>query len=102
MSFPKPVHIGRFPAIRAGKTDDYGIDYTNDLATGETLSSVTYVVTDSAGATVAGVVTASTIASPIGHFRFTAPATAGAYLVTATPLFSDGRELVRTADLWVV
>jgi len=101
MSYPAPVHIGRYPAIRAGSSDDYGVDGTNDLEGADTLSTVDYVVS-LAGATVPGVVSADTVVSPIGHFRVTAPATAGAYLITMTMGYSDGRRLVRTADLWVV
>jgi len=101
MSYPRPVYIGRFPAIRAGSTDDYAIDATNDLATGETLTSATFVAT-LAGVVTAGVVTATTISSPTVTLRVVAPAAAGGYLLTATLGFSDGRSLVRTADLWVV
>lgn len=101
MSYPAPVHIGRYPAIRAGSSDDYGINATNDLEGSETLSTATFVVT-LAGVVVAGVVTASTVSSPSVSFRVAAPATAGAYLITATLGFSDSRSLERTADLWVV
>ena len=96
----EPVYIGRFPTIKSGSIDVYGIDATNDLL-GSTLQSATVAVALN-GVTVAGVAGAPTISSPRVTFRVTAPSTAGDYTVTVTLVFADGRSLARVGYLQVV
>jgi hypothetical protein len=102
MSAPKPVHLGRYSPAHAGDIEDFGIDVTADLASGETLSSVTFTVTNAAGVVQAGAVTAQTVASPVVSYRVAVPATVGVYTIAAVCTMSDGRKLTYTADLWVV
>ena len=56
MSDPAPVFVGTFPPIYRSDIQDYYIDISKDLATGETVSSATASVTDSAGTAVLNVV----------------------------------------------
>lgn len=102
MTLQRPVYLGRYSPAFAGDVEDFGIDVTADLATGETLSSATVTVKDSTGAAVSGAVTATTVTSPRVDFRVGIPSTAGTYTITAVCTMSDGRELTYQADLWVV
>ena len=97
-----PVYIGAYSPAFAGDSDDFAIDVTNDLATGETLSSVTFSVTNSAGTVQAGAVTAQTIASPLVSFRMTLPGTADTYTIKAVCTMSDSRVVTHTASVRVV
>lgn len=102
MTLVKPVYLGRYSPAFAGDVEDFGIDVTADLATGETLSSVAFTVKNAAGTVQAGAVTAQTVASPRVDYRLAIPATADTYTITAVCTMSDGRELTYQADLWVV
>jgi hypothetical protein len=93
--------MGQLGPVVAGDTEDFYFDIAKDLATGETITSVDFTVTDAKGATVAGVVGAHTETSTRTDFRITAPA-AGGYTITAEFTSSSGEVLTRTADLWVV
>jgi len=102
MTLAKPIYLGRYDAAYAGDIEDFGIDVTADLASGETLSSVVFSVANKAGTVQAGAVTAQTVASPRVDYRLAIPATADTYTITAVCTMSDGRELTYQADLWVV
>ncbi len=98
----KPVYMGQLGPIKGGDVEDYYFDITNDLDTGDTISSVTYVVTNAAGTVQTGAISGSSEAAGKSTFRITAPSTAGAYTITATFTLSDSRKLTRIAALWVV
>ena len=98
----RPVYIGTYSPAHAGDVEDLAIDVTNDLATGETLSSVVFTVTNGAGTVQAGAVTAQTVVSPLVSFRMTIPATVDTYTITAVCTMSDERVVTHTASLRVV
>lgn len=98
----KPVYMGQLGPIKGGDVEDYYLDITADLDTGDAISSVTYVVTNAAGTTQAGAVSGSSESAGKSTFRITAPALAGTYTITATFTLSDARKLTRIAALWVV
>jgi hypothetical protein len=102
MTDPSPVRMGDFDPIHAGDIVDLYLDIAADLVTGETVSSVVFVVTTSAGVVVAGVISGNTESAGRTDFRVTAPATAGSYTLTAVFTISDGQKYTRTADLWIV
>lgn len=102
MSTKPPVYMGTFEAIHTGDIRDLYLDISADLATGETISSVVFTVTNSAGATVAGVVTDSTVSDTRVDFRITAPATAGNYTLTCVFTINDGQKLTRHATITLV
>jgi hypothetical protein len=93
--------MGQFDPMKAGSIIDQYLDIAADLAAGETITSVVFLVTDAAGATVANVVGAHTETTSRTDFRVTAPA-AGAYTVKATFTINDGQVFPRYAGLWVV
>lgn len=100
---PRPVHLGQFPAVKAGDIVDRYIDITEDLESGETVSSVAFTVVNAAtGATAAGVVTGHTETDNRTDFRLALPSTAGMYTLTAVFTISDGQKITKTATLWVV
>jgi len=101
MTYPSPIHLGAFaPAVAGSVVDEY-IDITADLATGEAISTVTFTVTDAAGAVVAGAVSAHSETATRTDFRYSIAA-AGAYLLAAVFLIDDGQKFTRTASLWIV
>jgi hypothetical protein len=102
MTDPSPVYMGRFAPIKAADIVDLYLDIAADLGVGETISSVAFTVKDAAAATVAGVVSDNTETATRTDFRVTAPATAGAYTLTAVFTISDGQKLTRISDLWIV
>lgn len=99
---PCPVHLGQFPAVKAGDIVDRYIDIAKDLESGETVSSVAFTATNAAGAIVAGVVTGHTETATRTDFRLALPSTAGSYTLTAVFTISDGQKITKTAALWVV
>lgn len=101
MTYPVPVYMGRFDPIKVGDIVDLYLDIAADLATGETISSVAFTVTNGTGGTVANVVGNHTETATRTDFRVTAP-TAGAYTLTAVFTISDGQKLTRIANLTVV
>jgi hypothetical protein len=98
----KPVYMGQLGPIKGGDIEDYYFDITNDLDTGDSISSVAYVVTNSAGTVQADAISGSSEAAGKSTFRITAPALAGTYTITATFTLSDSRKLTRFAALWVI
>ena len=101
MAKAKPVHLGDFDPVVAGDIIDFYIDVSGDLATGEALSSVAFVVTDSDGDTVANVIGVTpTVTDSRVDFRVTAPA-AGRYTITADFTIDDGQSITHTATLTV-
>jgi hypothetical protein len=102
MSDPSPIYMGQLGPVKAGDAPDEYLDIAEDLAAGETVSSVAFTVTNAAGTVVSGVVGAHTDGGTRTDFRVAAPATAGMYTITAVFTISDGQKLTRTASLWVV
>jgi hypothetical protein len=102
LTYPKPVYLGKFSPIPGGDIVDLYVDIAADLATGETLSTATFTVTDASGTTVAGVGGAPTESDTRTDFRLTAPATPGGYTLTLVSTISDGQKLTHTADLRVL
>jgi hypothetical protein len=100
--YPAPVHMGQFDAVRAGDIVDLYLEIAADLIAPEVIATVVFTVTDSAGAVVAGVVTAHTETTTRTDLRLAVPAVAGMYLLTAVFTISDGQKLTRLADLQVV
>ena len=98
MTYPAPVHIGQFDAVKSADIVDLYLDITADLVSGETIGSVAFTVTTSAGATVANVVGSHTETATRTDFRVTAPAIGG-YLLYAVFTISDGQKITKTADL---
>ena len=101
MSDPKPIHLGRFDPMHTADIEDFYIDIAANMTGVETISGVAFTVTNSAGATVAGVVTSHTESGTRTDFRVTAPAV-GVYTITAVFTISDGQKITRTATLSVV
>lgn len=101
MTDPSPVWVGQFDPVKAGSVIDQYIDIAADLAVGEAIASVAFLVTNAAGVTVEGVVGAHTETATRTDFRITAPA-AGGYTVRATFTIDDGQVFPRYAGLWVV
>ena len=101
MTYPSPIYLGQFEPVVAGDATDEFIDLENDLVTGETVTSVAYTVTTSAGATVAGAVSTSTESGTRSDFRYSL-ASAGVYTLKAVFTISDGQTITRTATLWAV
>lgn len=101
MTYPVPVYMGGFGPAKVGDIVDLYLDITADLVTGETISSVVFTVTDSAGETVANVIGNHTETATRTDFRVTAP-TAGAYVLTAVFTISDGQKFTRIANLTAV
>lgn len=99
--YPKPVYVGTFDPIPTTDIVDLFLDIAADLEVGEAVSSVTFTVTNGAGATVAGVVGSHTETASRTDFRVTAPA-AGGYLLAAVFTISDGQQYTRIANLVVV
>ena len=102
MTYPTPVYVGRFDPVKAGDIVDLYIDIEADLADGETVSSCAFTVTNSAAATVAGVVGAHTETAARTDFRITAPAATGDYQIAAVFTVSDGQKITRIAAVRVV
>lgn len=101
-TYPKPVYVGKFDPVRPGDIIDLYIDISADLATGEAISSVTFTTTDADGTPVAGMVGAHTETSSRTDFRVTAPATAGAYDISAEFTIDDGQQITHIAKIAVV
>jgi len=97
-----PVYMGQLGPIKGADIEDYYLDITADLDAGDTISSVAYAVTNSAGTVQAGAISGSSESGGKSTFRITAPTTAGSYTITATFTLSDSRKLTRIAALWVV
>ncbi len=98
----KPVYMGQLGPIKGGDVEDYYLDITSDLDTGDTISSVSYVVTNAVGTVQSSAISGSSESGGKSTFRITAPALAGTYTITATFTLSDARKLTRIASLWVV
>ena len=94
------AQLGMF-GVHNGDIVDRYIDVVNDLATGEALTSAAFVVTDSDGATVAGVVSGNTYSAARVDFRITAPDTPGSYTLTGEFTIDDGQSITHTAVLRV-
>jgi hypothetical protein len=102
MTYTKPVYMGKFRPMKASDVEDRYLDITGDLTTGETISSVTFAVVDSAGDAVTGVTSNTSLSDARVGFRVTAPATAGVYTLTAVCVISDGQTVTREATIIVV
>jgi hypothetical protein len=96
--YPSPIYVGQFDPLKASDIVDLYLDVAADLVPGETITAVTFAVTDSDGATVAGVVGAHTETDSRTDFRVTAPATTGSYQLAAVFTISDGQRLTKVAD----
>lgn len=100
MSRPSPVHLGQYSALAVGDNDEFSIDWTNDLDSGDTVISATVAILLD-DVPVAGAVTGIVTASPYTSWRISVAA-AGIYLVEIVGTMSDGRSITHTADLWIV
>lgn len=98
----KPVYIGKYPPVYAGDIVDYFADITNDLESGEEISSVAFEVLDEDDNVVANVVTANTETTVRTTFRTEAPDDPGNYRIFITFTIDDGQELTRWADYVVL
>ena len=101
MTYPKPIFLGTFDPIKTADKQDFYMDITADLVAGEAISGVVFTVTNAAGATVAGVVTAHSETAMRTDFRVEAPAI-GVYTITAVFTIDDGQVITKTASLRVV
>ena len=101
-TYTKPVYMGKLRAMKASDVEDRYLDIAGDLASGETVSSVVFTIKDSAGVTVAGVVSNTSISGTRVDFRVTAPATAGQYTLSAEFAISDSQSITREATISVV
>lgn len=102
MSEGKPVYLGQFPAVYRGDAPDQYIDISAELVAGEAIQSVTFALTDSAGAVQEGAVDNESSSGGRVDFRIHAPATPGIYRLTAVFTIDDGQQLTRLADVWVI
>ena len=101
MTYPAPVYVGQFDAIKAADTVDLYIDIAADLVAGEAIQTVTFTLITDIGGTVPGAVTAHTETATRTDFRLTAPSV-GAYQLMAVFKIDDGQTLTRFADVLVV
>jgi hypothetical protein len=100
-TYPKPVSVGQFGPFKATDVIDLYIDIAADLAVGETVTGAAFTVTDAAGTVEAGVVGSHTETGSRTDFRLTVPA-AGSHTITTVFTISDGQQITKVADLWVV
>lgn len=99
---PKPIYLGEYSPVKVSDLIDLSYDITNDLVTGDTISSVAFTVTNSAGTTQAGAVTTYSSSGFVVSFRLQVPATAGVYDIKATSAISDGQIISHTAKIQAV
>ena len=97
MLYTKPIYMGTFRAMYAGDVEDRYLDIAGDLATGETISSVTISVADADGVAVAGCISNETLSDTQVDFRLTAPSEVGTYSLEAVFVISDGQSITRYA-----
>lgn len=102
MTFTKPVYMGKLRVMKASDVEDRYLDIAGDLASGETVASVTFTVTNAAGEAVSGVTSNTSISGTRVDFRVTAPATAGKYTLSAEFAISDSQSITREAIISVV
>ena len=90
------AQLGMFGVHRSDIVDRY-IDVANDLATGESLTSAAFVLTDSDGDVAADVISNSTYSGARVDFRITAPSIPGNYTLTGKFTIDDGQLITHTA-----
>ncbi|MCK5602771.1 hypothetical protein KAR91_12900 [Candidatus Pacearchaeota archaeon] len=88
----------RWPALATEGSDTYSIDWSQKLATGVTLSSVSYVSDPTGGLTFSG----ESVASNISTVEITANTTVQQYQIKCTPVLSTGNISPISVELKVV
>lgn len=80
----------------------YNFDFTDDLATGETVSSATSVTSDTPTGATALTIGTPTVSSPNVQVRISGGSAGYTYHLTCTVSTSDSNTLVGCGDLRVV